>query len=83
MNERTKTLINALMDWRHNYCESLCADCPLFDCPSNDNYLNYNDLCGLLEIVADNIIANKGKFTPIGENGSYGTLGEWEGLDKE
>ena len=72
MNERTKTLINALIDWRQNKCESWCADCPL-----------NNDLCGLLVHVADDINANKGKFTPMGVSGSYGTLGEWEGLDKE
>ena len=72
MNERTKTLINALMDWKQNPCESWCADCPL-----------NNNLCGLLVNVADKINDNKGKFTPIGESGSYGILGEWEGLDKE
>lgn len=72
MNERTKTLINALMDWRQKRCDSWCADCPL-----------NNDLCDRLVDVADNIIANIGEFTPIGESGSYGTLGEYEGLDKE
>ena len=73
MTEKTKTLINALIDWRLNPCKGLCDNCKLND----------DDLCGFLVYVANNIIANIDKFEPIRESGSYGTLGEWEGLDKE
>lgn len=78
MNEKTKTLINTLLDWRQNPCKGLCDNCTLND----------DDLCGYLVYVANNIayniiIANIGEFTSIGESGSYGTLGEWEELDKE